>query len=95
VKKIVDLNPLSKLKHIIDFRLYDSGKIPNLSFIAGMESLRTFIFQGSEVVDGDMTPLLDRTWDYIFYDNKKRYSHTHQEIPALKHATYDGGVIRD
>ncbi|TKC54875.1 hypothetical protein FBD94_25755 [Pedobacter hiemivivus] len=59
----------------------DCGVIKTLSFINRMTDLERFMFVGTTIVDGDLTPCL--RLKYAGFNNKKHYSHTSEQINSL------------
>jgi protein phosphatase 1 regulatory subunit 7 len=55
--------------------------IPSIAFIRQMPGLEFFAFVNTNVLDGDMTPLLGLS--YAGFLNKRHYSHSAEEIDRL------------
>lgn len=81
-KKLTDYSILSKNKGI-EFLSIFSSKLDSLNFVKDMKSIEYISF--SDLVDGDLTPLLEsKTLSEVrFYPQKKHYSHSEQEINEL------------
>lgn len=58
VKKLTDITPLIALKHLKDLTFFKCGDIQSLSFLDKIPSLENFLFTGTNIVDGDLTPCL-------------------------------------
>jgi protein phosphatase 1 regulatory subunit 7 len=80
-KAVRDLPSLAQAGAIERMLYSDSGELPDLRFIRGMKSLLDFRFVGTNVVDGDMSPLLGLK--RVAYDSKRHFSHKCPEIKAL------------
>jgi hypothetical protein len=57
--------------------------LPSLHFLRKMKMIEGFRFCDINVLDGDMTPLLNMN-DFAFYPNKRHYSHTEEELKRLQ-----------
>jgi len=64
---------LKHLKQVEDLRLIDSANLKSLKFIKSLPRLKSIIFAGTNVVDGNITPTLEL--EYAAFDNKRHYSH--------------------
>ena len=56
--------------------------VPSLSFLKQMKSIEVFRFCETNILDGDLTPLLQLK-DFGFYPNKKHYSHTSEQLEEI------------
>ena len=76
-KKIQNFNRIVELENIEDLRYNESGKIENIDFILQMKKLRTFCFVNTNVVDGNLYPLLQHEpkLTSVGFMNKRHYSH--------------------
>ena len=81
-KKTEDFSEIGKLNNIETLRLCDCGDIPDIKFISGMSMLKSFSFAGSNILDGDMSPLLehDPPLEFVGFNNKRHYSHSWEDI---------------
>ena len=52
--------------------------IPTIKFVKEMPQLKSFIFLDTNVIDGDMNPLLDL--EYVGYTDKKHFNFKSWEI---------------
>jgi protein phosphatase 1 regulatory subunit 7 len=57
------------------------GTIPSVKFIEKMRSLQNFMFVGTDVSDGDISPCIGL--EYIGFTDKKHFSHTMKQINEL------------
>ena len=51
------------------------------SFLAGMKKLKFLHFD--DVIDGDISPLLDSSLEFVGMVSKKKYSHTEKEVNLI------------
>lgn len=72
---VVQLNRLGTLAY------NNGGTLPSIKFIKKMASLENFMFMGTDVTDGDMTPCIGLK--YAAFTNKKHFSHTMEQIKSL------------
>lgn len=80
--KVTDFVEIAKSAEIESLKICDSGCIENLDFIASLKNLMDFSFGGSNVVDGNLYPLLDENLKlkWCGFDNKRHYTHKMEEI---------------
>lgn len=81
-KKIQNHEVLGKCLSLEDLRLLKSSPIKNIASIVSNKSLKEFVFLDTDVLGGDLSPLLDRVWEYCCYTNKRHFSHKYTQIPA-------------
>jgi hypothetical protein len=80
-RKFHDLAELLKLKKLEVLCLNSCGDLPNLEFLARFPHLRDFRFVNTNVVDGDLSPLLSLPkLEYAGTLDKAHYSHSVAEI---------------
>jgi len=91
-KKIKNAANIRALKKLRTFKLNDCGEIPTLNFINDMPALEEFRFVDTNVLDGDLTPLLKLKW--VGFLNKKHYSHTSEELDAILRPKGGSAVVR-
>ena len=99
LKSLSQLN-ISSCKNIMDYRLlskcislkqlsFENMAIPDIAFIKSLASLEVFkLLERSNVVDGDLSPLLKlpRLTD-VFFNNRRHYSHRWDAFNTkVKHA---------
>ena len=72
---------MGQAKTLRILRLNRCGEVPNLGFLDGLPSLEEFRFVGTNVVDGDLSPLLRLR--SVGFDRKRHYSHTPKQLDAL------------
>lgn len=82
-RKFHDWPALLKLKKLEVLCLNGCGDLPNLRFLAGFRRLRDFRFVGTNVVDGDLSPLLRLPkLENVGTMDKRHYSHSTADIHA-------------
>lgn len=81
-KKINDFSLVKSLSNLETLRMCYCGNIKSLSFILDMPNLRSISFVGSNIVDGNISPLLLHSpkLEFVGFNNKKHYSHTCSDI---------------
>lgn len=81
-KKTADFSEIGRLSNIETLRLCDCGDIPDIKFISGMSMLKSFSFDGSSIIDGDMRPLLEHEppLEFVGFNNKRHYSHSWEDV---------------
>jgi protein phosphatase 1 regulatory subunit 7 len=73
-KAISFFTPISSLKHLKKLLLNNCGDIPNLEFIRDLPALKFISFVDTNILDGDMTPLLNKNLSHVGFNNKKHYN---------------------
>lgn len=73
-KKIADYSPIGSCEKISRLRVIDSAPIESLKFIEGINHLKSFRFMKTDVIDGDLSPLLGL--NDVDFTPKKHFSHT-------------------
>lgn len=68
-------------------RFNDCGEIPNIGFLDDLPNLEDFRFVNTNVVDGDLRPLL--RMKSVGFFKKKHYSHTPEEVDDIIAANAD------
>lgn len=81
-KKINDYSKIGMLKGIETLRICDSGNIQDINFISDMPKLKSFSFAGSNVVDGNLIPILNHIppLEFVGFNNKRHYSHSWEKV---------------
>lgn len=81
--RIQSYGPLAKIRRLRRLKLSRCAAMPNLKWLAGMENLDFFAFVDTNVVDGDLSPLLKLPrLRYVGTLDKKHYSHTSDDLNA-------------
>lgn len=79
-RNVEDHDLVAGLKELRILRLNDCGQLRNIRFLDDMPRLEEFRFVGSNVMDGDLGPLL--RLKRVGFFAKKHYSHTPAQIKA-------------
>lgn len=83
-KKFVPGKELFALKNLRVFRLYSCGNIDNLSFLNEFPNLIEFSFVDTNVLDGNLAPLLDHpTIRVSYFNNKRHYNISCEKMESL------------
>jgi hypothetical protein len=94
-RKFRDLTSLLKLKHLEVLCLNACGDLPDLEFLAGFPKLRDFRFVDTNVLDGDLSPLLSHPkLESVGTLDKRHYTHKAAEIEAALAARPSGAPGR-
>lgn len=72
-KKLTDYSAIGACKKLMRLRVIDSAPIKSLSFIEGLQLLQSFRFMKTDVIDGDLSPLLGL--GDVDFTPKKHFSH--------------------
>jgi hypothetical protein len=73
----VSLRELVKLEKLI---ISNCGDLNDLNFITQMPFLKFFSFYNTNIKDGNLNILKQKSIEYVGYDDKKRYSHKMKDI---------------
>ncbi|WP_341356751.1 hypothetical protein [Rossellomorea sp. y25] len=79
-KKIINFNPINRLKKLEKLKLTECGEVPSLSFIEELANLKSFVFSGTTVLDGNLSAC--EGIEYIYFTEKKHYSHRNKDFQA-------------
>jgi len=82
--KIANHASVAPLKKLESLKFISCGEVPSLKFLANMKALSVFVFDGTNVVDGDISPCVGI--DYVGFRGKKHYSHTMEQVASLSQA---------
>nr|WP_294947385.1 hypothetical protein [uncultured Mucilaginibacter sp.] len=80
-KKILDFNSAKQLKKLEVLGFSNCGSISSIKFINDMPKLESFRFVGTNVIDGDLSPLIRLR--FAGFINKRHYSMTYEELAKL------------
>jgi hypothetical protein len=91
-KKINDLQEtLSKCSHLERLVLEKVSDLENIQFIELMPNLKWLNLMDTNVIDGDMSPLLRHpSLEYAVFTSKKHFSHTEAQVRAALQAKEEG-----
>ncbi len=84
-KRIETYTPIGNCSSLEEVSILSTSPIQDFNQILKNKNLKSLIFSGTDVGDGDLTPLLDRVWDYIAFTNKKHFSHKYTQLPAKQY----------
>lgn len=81
-KKLSNFNRIVELENIENLRYNESREIENINFILKMKKLRTFCFVNTNIVDGNLSPLLEHQpkLSFVGFIDKRHYSHKSRYI---------------
>ncbi len=80
-RKVSDYLPLGLLPRLKRLAVVYGADIPSLEFLSGLAKLESLVFLGSNVVSGDLTPLLRHpSLTFVGTFDKRHYSHREDEI---------------
>jgi len=77
-KKIKNFELLSNLHKLEDLALCGDAAMESISFIQGMNKLKSFIFIGTDVLDGDLSYC--EGLEHVAFTNKKHFSHKEKDF---------------
>ena len=80
-KKIEDHEAVRVLEKLRVLKYNDCGQMPSVAFVNEMPALESFAFVGTNVLDGDLRPLI--RLKYAGFSGKKHYSHTPKQLDEL------------
>jgi hypothetical protein len=84
VKKIESYDPIASLRYLRLLRLSDCVPMRNLKWLEGMPRLDFFAFVDTDVVDGDLSPLLNLpALRYVGTMNRRHYNYTSERLNEL------------
>lgn len=83
-KKITDYSVIGTCKRLSRLRVIDSAPIRSLSFIEELSRLQSFRFINTDVIDGNLSPLLEL--DDVYFKHKKHFSHA---LKSFKRDEYE------
>lgn len=91
-KKFVPSDQLFSLTNLKVLCLNSCGSLDNLSFLSNFPNLIDFRFVNTNVIDGDLSPILEHpTIRSVGFLNKKHYNISEQKLDSLL-ATKKGGI---
>ncbi|MDE5055328.1 leucine-rich repeat domain-containing protein [Niallia taxi] len=71
-KKISDIYTLKEILNLDRLALINCGELDSLEFIESMKNLKSLVFDGTNIKDGDLSYC--KNIDYVFFTDKKHYS---------------------
>lgn len=88
--KIKDFSVLHQLKNLEYLFLAGNNKIPDLSFIASMPKLKTFVFS-MEIVDGNLLPCMKLSYAHCG-KMKKHYNIKAKDLPKYEYCRGNSNI---
>jgi hypothetical protein len=80
-KSIQNHDYVIRFNHLNTLAYNDVGSMPSIKFIKEMILLKAFMFVGTDVTDGDITPCIGL--EYAGFSNKRHFSHTMEQVKGL------------
>lgn len=77
-KNLSDHEKLGTCPKLSALKLHNCGQIKSLSFLRNLRNLNSFRFVGTDIIDGDLSPLLNIS--DVFFNDKQHYSHKLKDI---------------
>ena len=81
-KRIGNYETLSEMKALNRLIIVNSAPIQSLSFVYALANLEFLSFVGTNLVDGDLSPVIGL--NYVGFENKQHYSHRFEELIHLQ-----------
>jgi len=72
-KKLADHEQLAACVNLEDLKLHECGAMKSVHFVDSLKKLKTFRFIKTDVLDGDLSPLL--RLDDVYFTEKRHFSH--------------------
>ncbi|WDF55376.1 hypothetical protein [Mucilaginibacter sp. KACC 22063] len=83
-KKFGDIFEISQLKNLKVLRLNDCAPIESLSFIKSLPNLIDLRFVGTDVLDGDLTPIIEHpSLRSAGFSNKRNFNYKTEKINSM------------
>ena len=80
-KRIQNLDPIRNCTKLRELTFCNVGEIPSLGFLRDLKSLEAvWFYEDTNVLDGDMTPLLSPGIKKVAFMKRKHYSHTREQV---------------
>jgi hypothetical protein len=77
-KNIKDHERVANLRKVEKLMLANCGEIKSIRFIKQLPNLKSFVFPGTNVLDGDINPCIGI--EHVVFTNKKHYSHKVKDL---------------
>lgn len=77
-RKIKNHDYVSCLTNLEKLSFCECGEINNLNFIKKLANLKYFVFSGTNVIDGNISPCIGL--EYVVFTNKKHFSHKLKDL---------------
>ncbi|HEY4323634.1 MAG TPA: hypothetical protein VGN20_06600 [Mucilaginibacter sp.] len=83
-KKFQSTDEISKLKNLKVLRLNNCGPLKSIAFLKDLPNLIDFRFVDTNILDGDLTPIIDHpSLKSVGFFNKRHYNNTTEKINAI------------
>ena len=83
-KKLHSLDEISKLKNLKVLCLNNCGPLESISFLRNLPNLIDFRFVDTNILDGDLTPIIDHpSLKSVGFFNKRHYNNTREKIDNI------------
>jgi protein phosphatase 1 regulatory subunit 7 len=87
-KRLENFEYVARLKKLQVLKFINCGTISNLQFIKQMPNLKAFVFLGTDIADGDLSPCLGLEWvgfqDKRHFTIKRKEFNKHEASPEVK-----------
>lgn len=83
-RKLSSMDEFSQLSELKGLRLNSCGALDNIQFIAKLPNLLDFRFVNTNILDGDLTPILEHpTLKTVGFFDKRHYNYTSKKIDEI------------
>ena len=80
IDSIKEISHLSNLKKL---SINNNGKVESLKPLEGLSDLESVLFwESTDIIDGDLTPLLNKKLSRVSFQNRRHYSHKREDFGA-------------
>ena len=85
-RNIADFSAIGKLSELKSLTLNEDNQMESISFIKNLKKLSSFVFYGTDVIDGDISYC--EGLDYVYFTSKRHFSHKARDFEK-KATPYD------
>ncbi|WP_144551293.1 leucine-rich repeat domain-containing protein [Peribacillus simplex] len=81
INQCKNINNIHEIEHLINLEYLifsDCGEVPSINFVGGLKNLNHFSFDGTTVLNGDLSPCIGI--EYVNFTDKKHYSHSRKDF---------------
>ncbi len=80
-RSFTSIAPLAGLKDLEVLNISGNGDIETLAPLVGLTKLRKlFFYESTNIVDGDLTPIIAKNLIGVAFQNRRHYSHKAEEF---------------
>jgi hypothetical protein len=80
-RAIDSIDAIGSLRRLKKLRLIDDGKIQSLKPLEKLDALEQVLFyESTNIVDGDLSPLMQKKLSRISFQNRRHYSHRREDF---------------